>query len=110
MDKAKRCFFSSREGGLGGWVGVSSSSLHINFARAGFFHLESCIHLNCDLSQLLGYVISSVGGNCVKQAHVKDSIQKILKDQSVTFYVRAENKNRKKEQAAVLLQQVHNDH
>lgn len=55
-----------------------------------FSFLQSCIYLICDLSQLLGYVISSVGGNCVKQAHVKDSIQKILNDQSVTFYIRAE--------------------
>lgn len=77
MNKTKRFFFSSQGGGLVGWV--------------GFF---ICSH-DSDLSQLLGYAISSVGGNCVKRAHVKDSIQKILNDQSVTFYVRAEKKGEK---------------
>lgn len=94
--KQKGVFSPLRREGWGvEWVCLQAVCTSV-LREQGLFHMQPCIHLNCDLSQLLGYVISSVGGNCVKQAHVKDSIQKMLNDQNVTFYVRAENKNGKK--------------
>lgn len=54
--------------------------------------LSFCIHLDSDLSKLIGYDVSSVGGKSVKQSHVKGSIQKTVIDQGFTFYVTPEKK------------------
>lgn len=74
FDPAKGVVLSGGSAGEVEWVCLQAFCTS-NLRVQSFFFLQQCVHLNCDLSQLLGCVISSVGGDCVKEAHVEDSVQ-----------------------------------